>query len=509
MELKVVELAIHAYPEALRLPDSDGCYPLHIVCRRETLWKNTYIRMNPWRRTTDSVLELVLNAYPEAASIQENGGKFTALHFICGTVFSEREPTYALQMLLNVYPEAVHIPDSCLRFPLHTICATDLEDRTTTDTEEHLREPTNIVKMLINLFPKALELPDLYGIYPLHAACESLREASVVKSLLRRFPAAAQIQLTCDSAMMGGRTPLLLNLWQGYNIKHYQVTRLLIETCPWTAAIEDKLRIAPDKDIVEPAGDALDYICVNYCSAVGVRWLQTEVYDEEGNDLIDLFDLGLRNYDGYIEANFDFLDGNKLSAREYDQEYIDATFEILLMILRVMHGRVRFLPLHAACQGLLCRPWNLVVLKELLRRFGEQAREKDDNGSLPLHLFLESCMVQQDKAINKKYAVDAQEYQRAIETSFELILEAYPRAAIVSNEDDRLPLHLALESRCLPNEMILESFVTPMAVRARDINSRLYPFASAAIGDSADLDLTFVLLRKDPSVLRDLGGFRT
>ena len=59
----------------------------------------------------------------------------------------------------------------------------------------------------------------------------------------------------------------------------------------------------------------------------------------------------------------------------------------------------QFLPLHAAVQGRLCRPWNLVVMRDLLRRFVEQAREKDDYGNLPLHLFLESCTIERDRAI--------------------------------------------------------------------------------------------------------------
>jgi hypothetical protein len=36
----------------------------------------------------------------------------------------------------------------------------------------------------------------------------------------------------------GGLTPLLENLNQCHMVKHYEVTRLLIEACPCTAAIE-------------------------------------------------------------------------------------------------------------------------------------------------------------------------------------------------------------------------------------------------------------------------------
>jgi len=299
------------------------------------------------------------------------------------------------------------------------------------------------------------------------------------------------------------RTPLLSSLEQCRHASDYQVPRHLLESCPLTAAIADRGEISIRGDWVEPAGDALDYICVIYCNAVLVRWYGRQIYDEFGgapiNDDFDDFD----SY-SFINGNIDYLEGGRLFRMEEDQEFIDATFEMLLIKLRVMYGRGQFLPLHAICHGILCRPWNLVVLQELISRFGDESREKDSSGSLPLHLFLESCSLEGHRAIDLGYASDDSDYQHAIERSYELILNANPRAALVPNGEDRLPLHLTIANRGLSNDAIMDALVTPLTVRARDITNRLYPFACAAIGVGADVDLTFRLLRKDPSVTREL-----
>jgi hypothetical protein len=163
----------------------------------------------------------------------------------------------------------------------------------------------------------------------------------------------------------------------------------------------------------------------------------------------------------------------------------------------------KFLPLHAAVQGRLCRPWNLVVMNELLTRFGEQACELDDKGNLPLHLFLESCMIERDRAIERAYAKDGEDYETALKRCFCVLLEANPQAASQTNGEGRLPLHLAIENRSLSHETAVAPLLhlAPQALLARDMKTRLYPFANAAVGSMAKLDLTFSLLQRDPTVL--------
>jgi hypothetical protein len=438
-ELTVLKQTIEVYPEALRLPDAGGYNPLHVVCRRENHWGDCSISPTPWRRVTADVFKVVLYAYPEAASLVASSDCRTALNCLVGVQawFNQESKERAVQTLLEIYPQALQIPDIGGRYPLHTL------------------HGSGSFELLLKGFPKAAEIP-------------------------------------CTSQNLGCRTPLLLQLHYGL----YKNARLLLKTCPWSVGIEDRGGLLIDMYFqLYAVGDALDYLCVDYSVALGVSWLHdTSIYDRDTDE--DCY------YRGYIDANINLLDESEHSQ---DQALsASPSFDMLLTILRIMYAsQDQFLPLHAAVQGRLCRPWNLVVMRDLLRRYGEQAREKDNDGNLPLHLFLESCTIERDRAIERGYAKDAIEYQFAVTLCLCWLLEANPQAANQTNGEGRLPLHLAIENRSLFHDTAVAPLLdlAPRALLTRDIKSRLYPFANAAVGATANLDVTFNLLQRDPTVL--------
>lgn len=433
-ELTVLKQAIMVYPEAVRLPDAGGYYPLHIVCRRERLLGDGHISTLSWSRATADAFKVVLYAYPEAASLVVSSDGRTALNCLVGV------PAWR-------------------------------------NKESKVRA----VQTLLEIYPQALQLPDIYGRYPIHGVCDS----GSFKLLLKGYPKAAEIP--CWSA-----TPLLSEL----RLDNHDNVMLLLKTCPWTVGIEDRGGLLIDyQSQLEAVGDALDYACVSYCNGVGVLWFHdTAIYDRDVEDLCD--------YRGYIDANVNFLRGCKYSLD--NAVFLEAAFDMLLTILRVMYGaHDQFLPLHAALQGRLCRPWQLVLMNELLTRFGDQACEKDDKENLPLHLFLESCMIERDRAIERGYAKDEEDYEVAVQRCLCLLLEANPQAASQTNGEGRLPLHLAIENRSLSHDTAVAPLLhlAPRALLARDMKTGLYPFANAAVGSMANLDLTFTLLQRDPTVL--------
>lgn len=109
--------------------------------------------------------------------------------------------------------------------------------------------------------------------------------------------------------------------------------------------------------------------------------------------------------------------------------YMEATFEVLLSILRVMYGRPQFLPLHALVKDHMCRPWNLILMKEFTTRFREHAHMQGVDGNLPLHLILESGTIEWDRAIAKGYAKDTEKYHEAVIRCLQFLLEANPRVS--------------------------------------------------------------------------------
>jgi hypothetical protein len=150
----------------------------------------------------------------------------------------------------------------------------------------------------------------------------------------------------------------------------------------------------------------------------------------------------------------------------------------------------------------------LAVIDQIIKRYPTQAKEKDEDNNLPIHLFLESCMVEKERAKAKGYIEDDDEYFRAVQICFKLILDAYPSAANERNGDGLLPIHIAI---CHCNRLQFESIlqplleVAPTSLLARDSETRLHPFAQASIGMKSNIDTAFILLRRDPSVLAALG----
>lgn len=268
-------------------------------------------------------------------------------------------------------------------------------------------------------------------------------------------------------------------------------------------------QIKTDSHSVSFSGDALDYICAKYCNAVGVMWCGRELVYEDVDGQYETHRDFLRlthDYRRYFEANQDFLEKGTRFDWGHSQEYIDEMFDFLLDLLSAMYGRARFLPLHAVCHGILCRPWNTIVLNKVMERVGDQAaHETDNHGELPLHIFLESCRFNESKAIERGYVKDADDYEKAINHMARVVLNANPGAALIPNSDDRLPIHVALTNNCVPNDLLVNLFINPFprTVRVRDTHTGFYPFVTAAVGESANLEMSYVLLRRDPALLKE------
>lgn len=151
---------------------------------------------------------------------------------------------------------------------------------------------------------------------------------------------------------------------------------------------------------------------------------------------------------------------------------------------QAQYGRPQFLPLHALVQDHMCRPWNLILMKEFTMRFREQAHMQDVDGNLPLHLILESCTIEWGRAIAKGYARDTEKCHEAVTRCLQFLLGANPKSASGANGNGRLPLYSAIENRNLPFDIVIEPLLNlaPRALLTRDVMTRFYPFVAAVMG---------------------------
>jgi len=119
-------------------------------------------------------------------------------------------------------------------------------------------------------------------------------------------------------------------------------------------------------------------------------------------------------------------------------------------------------------------------LRKVLRNFPESSTVADRKGMLPLHI-----------ASSKKEGSGS---------SLRALLAAYPEGAQIMDKSGRLPIHHAiLAGGKWKNQVQILFDAYPLSLTAPDKNTGLYPFMLAAFCDSCSLDVSYNLLRADPS----------
>jgi len=78
--------------------------------------------------------------------------------------------------------------------------------------------------------------------------------------------------------------------------------------------------------------------------------------------------------------------------------------------------------------------------------------------------------------------------------------------ARITDQKGRLPLHLAIEQGQIWSDQTLQALISsePRAIHTRDVQSKLYPFMQAAVGEESDMDTVFELLWMNPLLARGL-----
>jgi len=171
----------------------------------------------------------------------------------------------------------------------------------------------------------------------------------------------------------------------------------------------------------------------------------------------------------------------------------------------------RFRLVHSAAALGACPP--------LLLRFAaalnpDQVRVAEDpSGRLPLHLAAAAWSgtvpaaggdSDDDNVVDlDDVGADDWEYEETIST----LVELYPEATRIRDAEGRLPLNLAVESRKPWGAIRAILLACPRALVTRDVKTCMPPFMISAVGEGADLDIIYRLLRENPlEVSRGLCG---
>lgn len=142
----------------------------------------------------------------------------------------------------------------------------------------------------------------------------------------------------------------------------------------------------------------------------------------------------------------------------------------------------------------------LSLIKYLVKSYPSLMNIRDEAGQLPLHL---SCQIHDINCpvIGENSDDDTANQSRVYIVS--CMVEAFPNAARVNDCTGRYPIHYALSAGYKWNDGLKQIFfAAPELVSSRDKRTGLFPFMLAAADECQCIDSIFILLRREPDLIR-------
>jgi len=212
VNLSLVQLLFNSWPEAIRMPGEDDCFPVHLLFQNRTVDGPTALSILQFMLDIDQtivrerdgngilpihyaalnmksneVCKYLINAYPESIRVRTNNGSLP-IHIACK--YGSRVDTVdTIEYMLDLYSESINARDSDGWLPIH---------------HEAKLGRANIIKLLLKYDPgtasKVTENDQRY--FPLHIVCDGANEQlDVVKILYDACPEATFV-------LVNGRIPL-------------------------------------------------------------------------------------------------------------------------------------------------------------------------------------------------------------------------------------------------------------------------------------------------------------
>jgi ankyrin repeat protein len=329
------------------------------------------------------------------------------------------------------------------------------------------KPPTNVVQAFLDAYEDSVFHKDASGRNVLHEAVHDQIECAATTFLLLR--------LNSDSASQADESGMI-PLHQ--SIRDEEAARLLLRSYPEGVCSREQhgklpLHYAVDGDNTSPGVVRLfvkegqkQNLGTNTDGGVLIR-------DRQGiTPLKVLLDNIARNF------KQDKISGKQLPLTVEGAQLWEA---LTFMVQTVFPKQQPFRLLHSVVE-LECPP---VVVSYALSCHPEQALVRDDQGRTPLHIAASLPSISPEVI----YGLVHSEY-------------GHPMAARMTDSDGRLPIDLAAEhGRDYSDDVECLLKAEPRAVDTRDLREKMYPFMTAAMSESHNINTIYSLLRAKPHVL--------
>jgi len=409
----IIRCLLEYFPNAAGATIAAGLSPLQtILCANKNV--------------TRGMVQLLIDAYPESLRIGHNNGD-VPLHTLC--LNKNLEDTVAvdiLGLLLERCPEAARRASDDGRLPIHIAAGQGARSNT-----------VEFCRMLIEAYPGSERIATSEdALLPVHFACRVGGTVETVQYLLRLYPDGINV------ADGDGSYPIhhaILRLKSGTPTSVIEMVQFLLDCDPNVASQTFREKFTP-----------LCLLCAmgfndNASMSVVLKILHL-LYDAhpeaiEGDDLVESFD-----FDSFPEDMQNFINAQRTYARQSRDPTVMST--------RDENGQ---LPLHQALRD------NVILgsIKLLVKGNCDSVRVPDHSGWLPLHVAIQyhdspkvvDYLVGLDP--NTLAALDGLEGNTALHLAcraakhdtIAILLEKYNAVSVSkTNENNKLPIHLLLES---------------------------------------------------------------
>lgn len=288
----------------------------------------------------------------------------------------------------------------------------------------------------------------------------------VLRAILREFPQAASIP---DSEGCFALHAAVANAPSNTISAPFEIIKLLIETYDLAAVQQDCRGIVPLNLAISGRAETniIKLLLESHPEAMFIETGKLTARDEIPDSALNKCAWGW----AWCSENGD-LQGQEAYFWEQLGHLLQAGWAYRCV-------RNQYCPLHAAIA--------LVHLDRVIRNMckkypAQYFRERDADGNTPLTL---ACSLPSVPS-----------------STIEVILDHDSDSAKVPNERGKLPLHVAIDNGRSWDQGTLKLFeCAPRGLGVRNVNTRLYPFMTAAVDGKCDLDTVYSLLRRGPHLV--------
>ena len=375
VNLSLVQLLFNSWPEAIRTPGHNDCFPVHSLFQNRKLEESDAL----------SILQFMLDI-DQTIVRERDGSGFLPIHYSALNMKSIE----VCKVLIDTYPESIRVGTNNGSLPIHMAC----KNGSRVDS-------VDAIQYMLELYSESINARDSNGWLSIHHAAK-LGRANIIKLLLKHDPGAASKMTESEQR----RCLLPLHIVCDCANEKLDVAKILYDAYP--EAMFVRIAERGDDERRTPLEYARRRHTIQGQKASVITFLETQhAYARKAKDTALMHTL---DNNGWLPLHHAMKDDTPLGSIKWLVKGNPSAVRVF--------SNIGALPIHIACQfssakvvqhlveldcitvGHLdrnkdsvlhyaCRGGNLEVIKYLMKNYISLVSDTNADNELPFHLLLE------------------------------------------------------------------------------------------------------------------------